>query len=43
MNGPQDGTTWRAWRHVNDTFLDFGNDPQHVRLAISMDGVNPYN
>ena len=40
MNGPQDGATWR---HVNDTFPDFGDNPRHVRLAISMDGVNPYN
>jgi hypothetical protein len=40
MNGPQDGATWK---HVNDTFKSFDDDPRHVKLEISMDGVNPYN
>ena len=29
MNGPQDGATWR---HVNDTFKYFDDDPRHVKL-----------
>ena len=40
MNGPQDGATWRP---VYDRFPYFSDDPRHVRLAISMNGVNPYN
>ena len=39
LKGPQDGA---AWAHVNDIYPEFGDDPRNVRLAISMDGVNPF-
>ena len=32
-----------AWRHVDDTFVDFAADTRNVRLILSTDGVNPFS
>lgn len=32
-----------AWRHVDDTYVDFAADVWNVRLILSTDGVNPFS
>ena len=30
------------WRHFDNTYGWFGNDPRNIRFALSTDGTNPY-
>jgi len=30
------------WRHFDNTYGWFGDDPRNIRFALSMDGMNPY-
>ena len=30
------------WRHINNTYGWFGDDPRIIRFALSTDGMNPY-
>ncbi|WVZ02173.1 hypothetical protein V8G54_022979 [Vigna mungo] len=30
------------WKKIDETFLEFGADPINLRLALAIDGMNPY-
>ena len=30
------------WRHIDNTYGWFGDDPRNIRFALSTDGMNPY-
>jgi hypothetical protein len=32
----------KTWKHIEETWPSFANDPQNLRLAISRDGFNPF-
>ncbi|XP_052297002.1 uncharacterized protein LOC127902216 [Citrus sinensis] len=32
-----------AWKLIDHLWLDFGAEPRNLRLALSVDGINPYN
>jgi hypothetical protein len=40
MRGPQDG---QAWRFTEQEWRFLQEDPRHIRLGLSMDGVNPFS
>jgi Transposase family tnp2 len=31
-----------AWKHINETWPDFADEPRNVRMGLAIDGVNPY-
>ena len=31
-----------AWRHIEDRWSAFKEEPRHLRLGLGMDGVNPF-
>ena len=31
-----------AWKHIETTWLEFREDPRHLRLGLATDGVNPF-
>ncbi|XP_021718897.1 uncharacterized protein LOC110686603 [Chenopodium quinoa] len=32
----------KQWKHIDDTFPEFGKEARNLRLALSTDGMNPY-
>ena len=40
MRHPADSPSWRS---VDYRWPDFGNEPRNLRLALSADGINPFN
>ena len=32
----------KAWKHVNDLWPHFANEPRNIRFGLAMDGVNPF-
>jgi hypothetical protein len=39
LRHPSDG---EAWKHFNDCYPDFANEPRNVRLGLCVDGFTPY-
>lgn len=31
-----------AWKHIEDTWPEFKDEPRHLRLGLATDGVNPF-
>ncbi|CAL9005111.1 unnamed protein product, partial [Prunus brigantina] len=40
MSHPADSPSWKL---LDDKWLEFGNDPRNLRLALSSDGFNPHS
>ena len=32
----------KAWKHIEEQWPEFANEPRHLRLGLATDGVNPY-
>lgn len=32
----------KQWKHIDETWPDFGREPRNLRLGLATDGVNPY-